>query len=58
MIRLNDTDYTSSLIREHRKKIINLRDVALQSNHFNVAVLLSITVGLLEELARREELEE
>lgn len=55
MIHLNDTDYTPELIREHREQIIQLRDSALKNNHFEWAIILSVTIGLLEELAKHEE---
>lgn len=51
MIRVNDTDYDASRIRDNRAHIIWLRDVALKDNDFDWAVVLSVTVGLLDALA-------
>lgn len=55
MIHLNDTDFTPARIREHRELVIKIRDQALKDNNFEWAVILSITIGLLFELAKKEE---
>ena len=58
MIHLNDTDYTSEMIMEHREVIIALRDALLVVNDFEWSATLSITIGLLYELAWKERVEE
>lgn len=50
-VYVNDTNYGCEEVKEHRKLIIELRDAALKSNHFDWAVTLSVTVALLSHFA-------
>lgn len=48
---INDTTFGPEEVMEHRKLIIELRDGALKQNDFQWAVILSVTVGLLNAFA-------
>ncbi len=57
MILINDTEYTPEKIREHKNYIIELREAAIKQHEFDWSLILSVTIGLLNELAKRVEKE-
>jgi hypothetical protein len=48
----NDTTWDTSAVLEHRLRLIELRDEALKVQEWEITLLLSITIGLLHELAK------
>ena len=51
MIVINDTIYDADKIRENRELIILLRNAAIEDNKFDWVLALTVTIGLLNELA-------
>lgn len=52
-LRLNDHDWSSEDVVAHRREIIALRDWVLEQADFHGAITLSLTIGLLDALAKR-----
>lgn len=52
-VRLNDHDWSSEDVVAHREEIITLRDEILEQRDFHGAFALSLTIGLLDALAKR-----
>lgn len=50
-VEINDTLYGPEEVLDHRERLIELRNHALKQNSFEWAVLLSVTIGLLQVLA-------
>lgn len=49
-VEINDTLYGPEEVHEHRELIIQLRDNALKQGNMEWALILSITVALLQVL--------
>jgi hypothetical protein len=55
---LNDTTWDSAEVEKHRNTLITMRDTILKENDFEMAVLLSVTIGLLHHLANELRIDE
>jgi len=55
---LNDTTWDSAEVEKHRSTLIIMRDAVLKENDFEMAVLLTVTIGLLHHLANELRIDE